>query len=76
MTIDQRRGYLLFDRIQKQSPARKPGNRLRTDGGNQRTQAGVRKLAIRVQFYLSRSRVSGSLQCSIADTDLQMRLRS
>jgi hypothetical protein len=32
MTIDQRYGHRLFDRIHKQLSARKPGNHLRMNG--------------------------------------------
>jgi hypothetical protein len=45
MTIDQRYSHRLFDRIQKQAPARKAGNHLRRDGGNHRAEARIRKLA-------------------------------
>jgi hypothetical protein len=45
VTIDQRYGHRLFDRIQKQPPARKASNHLRINGRNHRTQARVRKLA-------------------------------
>ncbi len=42
-------------------------------GRNQRTQAGVFKLAVRAQFDLSDRRVSGCRQCRIGNTELQMR---
>jgi hypothetical protein len=45
MTIDQGHGHRLFDRIKKQSTARKPSNHLRMSRRNQRTQARVRELA-------------------------------
>ena len=43
------------------------------NGRNQRTQAGVRKLALRAQFYLAISSVRGGHQCRIGNTELQMR---
>jgi hypothetical protein len=45
MTTDQGYGDCLFDRIQKQPPARKASQHLRMSGRNQRTQARIRKLA-------------------------------
>jgi hypothetical protein len=45
MTADQGYGHRLFDRIQKQPPARKASSHLRMNGRNYPTQARVRKLA-------------------------------
>src|SRR5712664_1979362 len=59
MTIDERCGHRLFNRIQKQSPARKPSNHLRMSRRNQRTQSGVRELALWAQLYLAISSVRG-----------------
>ena len=73
MTIDKCYGHRLFNRIQKQSPARKPCNHLRMSRRNQRTQAGVRELAMCVQFYLAISSVRGRHQWRIGNTELQMR---
>jgi hypothetical protein len=73
MTTDQGYGHRLFDRIQKQPPARKPSHHLGMNGCNQRTQAGVCKLAVRVQFDLAIRFVRGSHQCRIGNTELQMR---
>src|SRR6266436_7918591 len=73
MAIDQRYGHRLFDTIHKQPPARKPGHHLLMSGRNQRTQAGVRELAMWVQFYLAISSVRGGHQWRIGNTELQMR---
>src|ERR1700722_17829514 len=73
MTIDQRYGHRLFDRIQKQPPARKASNHLCMNGRNHRTKARVRKLARRAQFYLAVSSVRAGHQCLIGNTKLQMR---
>src|SRR5262249_44739778 len=42
-------------------------------GCNQRAEAGVRKLAASVQFYLAVSSVGASHQCRIGNTEVQMR---
>ena len=73
MTIDQRYGHRLFDRIQEQSSARKASNHLRMSGRNHRTQTRVRKLTGSVQFYLAVSSVRAGHQCRIGNTELQMR---
>src|SRR5713226_326086 len=73
MTIDERYGHRLFNRIQKQSPARKPSNHLRMSRRNQRTQSGVRELALWAQLYLAISSVRGGHQWRIGNTELQMR---
>src|SRR5712671_3907986 len=59
MTIDQRYGHRLFNRIQKQSPARKASSQLRMSRRDQRTQACVRELALCAQFYVAISSVRG-----------------
>src|SRR5262252_9910216 len=73
MIIDQRDGHRLFDRIQKQPPARKTSSHLRMNRSSQPTQAGVRKLALRAQFYLTIRSMRGGRQRRIGNTDLQMR---
>src|SRR5258705_3885413 len=73
MTVDKCDGHRLFNRIQKQSPARKPSNHFRMSRGNQRTQAGVREPALRAQFYLTISSVRGGHQWRIGNTELQVR---
>src|ERR1700733_9700264 len=73
MTIDQRYGHRLFDRIQKQPTAWKTGNHLRMNGHNHRTEPRVCKLAGRAQFYLAVSSVRAGHQCRIGNTELQMR---
>jgi len=73
MTIDERYGHRLFNRIQKQSPARKACNHLRMSRSDQRTQAGVCELSMWEQFYLAVSSVRGGHQWRIGNTELQMR---
>jgi hypothetical protein len=73
MTTDQGYGHRLFDRIQKQPPARKSSHHLGMNGRNQRTQAGVGKLSVGAQFdFATRFARSGD-QCCIGNTQLQMR---
>src|SRR5215469_8435514 len=73
MITDQRYGHRLFDRIQKEPPARKTSRHLRMNRSNQPTHAGFRKLALRAQFYLTIRSMRGGRQCRIGNTDLQMR---
>jgi hypothetical protein len=71
----QHYGHRLFDRIQKQPPARKASGHLRMNGRNHRTQTRVRKLALCAQFYLTVSSVRAGHQCRVRDAELQMRCR-
>ena len=73
MSTHQGYGHRLFDRIQKQPPAWKPSYHLGMNGRNQRTQAGVCKLAVRAQFDLAIRFFTGSQQCHIGNAQLQMR---
>src|SRR5437016_13521483 len=73
MTTYQGYGHRLFDRIQKQPPARKPSHHLGMNGRNQRSQAGVCKLAVRAQFDLAIRSVRASQQSRTGNTTLQTR---
>jgi hypothetical protein len=72
LTTDQGYGHRLFDRIQKQSAARKPTHHLGMNERSQRTQTGVCKLAVGAQFDLAIRFVGGSHQCRIGNTELQV----
>ena len=73
VTADQGHRHRLFDRVQKESAAGKPAYHLGVNHRSQRTQTGVRKLALGAQFDLAIPFLSGSHQCRIGNTELQMR---